>query len=69
MAQCQKSADSFLRDAFSPCIGVICTEESNAICLRNHLSFVELLLPFSRLATSGKLYFLPVGIEEFGFVS
>ena len=54
MAQCQKSARAFIRDALSPSVGVICSQEATEICQKNHLSFVELLLPFSRLTTDGK---------------
>ncbi|XP_067931715.1 trafficking protein particle complex subunit 8-like [Watersipora subatra] len=52
MAQCQQSAHDFVRGTFSPFIGVICSEEADAICLKNHLSFVELLLPFSKITSS-----------------
>lgn len=39
----------------SPLIGATCTQASEELCLKNNLTFVQLIQPFSKISTEGKL--------------
>lgn len=42
-----------VQNVFSPMVGVISSPLADEICQKNHLSFVEMLQPFTRLSTDG----------------
>lgn len=42
-----------IQNIFSPLIGVFSSQPADEICLKNNLSFVEMLQPFSRLSSDG----------------
>lgn len=43
---------------------MICSSEATDICQKNHLSFVELLLPFSHLSSEGKCFWRATPITQ-----
>ncbi|XP_036342212.1 trafficking protein particle complex subunit 8-like [Rhagoletis pomonella] len=43
------NAREIIQNIFSPLVGVTCSPLANDVCARNHLSFVEMLQPFSKL--------------------
>ncbi|XP_074057158.1 trafficking protein particle complex subunit 8 isoform X2 [Macrotis lagotis] len=51
MAQCVQSVQELIPDSFVPCVAALCSEEAERLTRRNHLSFAELLKPFSRLTS------------------
>lgn len=48
------NSKEIIQNIFSPLIGVICSQQSEEICLKNNLTFIELLQPFSKLTNDGK---------------
>ncbi|KAG1675945.1 Trafficking protein particle complex subunit 8 [Nymphon striatum] len=44
-----QTAQEFIQDCFSPMIAVLCSTDADLLCMKNNLSFVELVQPFSRL--------------------
>lgn len=42
-----------IQNVFSPLIGVFSSQQADEICLKNNLTFVEMLQPFSRLSSDG----------------
>ena len=53
MAQCKQSAQSFIREALAPMVAVLCSQDAEAVCLKNNLSFVQLIKPFCRMTAEG----------------
>ena len=53
MAQCVQSVQELIPDSFIPCVAALCSEEAERLTRLNHLSFAELLKPFSRLTSEG----------------
>ncbi|XP_060029646.1 trafficking protein particle complex subunit 8 isoform X2 [Erinaceus europaeus] len=51
MAQCVQSVQELIPDSFVPCVAALCSEEAERLTRLNHLSFAELLKPFSRLTS------------------
>ncbi|XP_038622420.1 trafficking protein particle complex subunit 8 isoform X2 [Tachyglossus aculeatus] len=51
MAQCVQSVQELIPDSFVPCVAALCSAEAERVTRRNHLSFAELLRPFSRLTS------------------
>ncbi|XP_017768287.1 PREDICTED: trafficking protein particle complex subunit 8 [Nicrophorus vespilloides] len=49
MAQFQNTPQEFIKDTFSPQIGVLCSQNAEEICRKNNLSFIELVQPFCKL--------------------
>ena len=54
MAQSQQSIESIIKNSFALQVAVRCTEDAEAICEKNKLSFAELLRPFSQLSAQGE---------------
>ncbi|KAH8858500.1 Trafficking protein particle complex subunit 8 [Schistosoma japonicum] len=50
MAKCSISGEKFINFVFSPCIGLLVSPDVNELCLRDNLTFEELLRPFSQLS-------------------
>ncbi|CAH8531207.1 unnamed protein product [Schistosoma turkestanicum] len=50
MAKCCISGEKFVNFVFSPCIGLLVSPDVNELCLRDNLTFEELLRPFSQLS-------------------
>ncbi|XP_005372804.1 PREDICTED: trafficking protein particle complex subunit 8 isoform X2 [Chinchilla lanigera] len=55
MAQCVQSVQELIPDSFVPCVAALCSDEAERLTRRNHLSFAELLKPFSRLTSEGHM--------------
>ncbi|XP_014226501.1 trafficking protein particle complex subunit 8 [Trichogramma pretiosum] len=53
MAQCKLTAREFIANGFTPQVAAVCSPNAEATCQKNNLSFIEMLQPFSRLATEG----------------
>lgn len=51
-----------VQNVFSPMVGVVTSPLADEICLKNNLSFVEMLQPFTRLSTDGELRAGSVGV-------
>ncbi|KAH0500280.1 Trafficking protein particle complex subunit 8 [Microtus ochrogaster] len=51
MAQCLQSVQELIPDSFVPCVAALCSDEAERLTRLNHLSFAELLKPFSRLTS------------------
>ncbi|KAM6217954.1 trafficking protein particle complex subunit 8 isoform 2-T2 [Rhynchocyon petersi] len=51
MAQCVQSVQELIPDSFVPSVAALCSDEAERLTRRNHLSFAELLKPFSRLTS------------------
>ncbi|XP_076991817.1 trafficking protein particle complex subunit 8 isoform X4 [Tamandua tetradactyla] len=51
MAQCVQSVQELIPDSFVPCVAALCSDEAERLTRRNHLSFAELLKPFSRFTS------------------
>ncbi|XP_021120775.1 trafficking protein particle complex subunit 8 isoform X5 [Heterocephalus glaber] len=51
MAQCVQSVQELIPDSFVPCVAALCSDEVERLTRLNHLSFAELLKPFSRLTS------------------
>uniref|UniRef100_A0A8D8PUA0 Trafficking protein particle complex subunit 8 n=3 Tax=Cacopsylla melanoneura TaxID=428564 RepID=A0A8D8PUA0_9HEMI len=49
MAKTKQSAKEFIQSTFPPMLAVMASPLANEICLRNKLSFTELLQPFSKV--------------------
>lgn len=49
MARCIQSAQEFIIGAFPAMVGALASEDAEAICQKNDLSFVELIRPFCQL--------------------
>lgn len=54
MAQCVQSVQELIPDSFVPCVAALCSDEAERLTRLNHLSFAELLKPFSRLTSEGR---------------
>lgn len=54
MAQCKPIPQEFIKNAFTPQVGVMITPLAEKCWDKNNLNFVELLQPFSRLQNDGK---------------
>uniref|UniRef100_A0A5K4F1E8 Trafficking protein particle complex subunit 8 n=1 Tax=Schistosoma mansoni TaxID=6183 RepID=A0A5K4F1E8_SCHMA len=50
MAKCSISGEKFINFVFSPCVGLLVSPDVNELCLRDNLTFEELLRPFSQLS-------------------
>lgn len=46
-----KSLFEIIQNVFSPMVAVICSQSGEELCLKNNLSFVEMLQPFSKLTS------------------
>jgi len=55
MAQCRQSASEFIRDAYSPMVAVLASQDAERICHKNNLSFTELIQPFCRLSAEAQI--------------
>lgn len=55
MAQCVQSVQELVQDSFVPMVAVLCSEEAERVTRKNNLNFAELLRPFCRLTSEGKL--------------
>ena len=55
MAQCKVAAKDFIINAFSPQVAAVCSNNAEATCQKNNLSFIELLQPFCRINTEGNM--------------
>lgn len=53
MARCIQSAQEFIIGAFPAMVGALASEDAEAICQKNDLSFVELIRPFCQLNEEG----------------
>lgn len=53
MTKCSISGEKFINFVFSPCIGLLVSPDVNELCLRDNLTFEELLRPFSQLSKDG----------------
>ncbi|CAH8861945.1 unnamed protein product [Trichobilharzia szidati] len=53
MAKCCISGEKFVNFVFSPCIGLLVSADVNELCLKDNLTFEELLRPFSQLSRDG----------------
>lgn len=51
MVKCSQSPHDFIRNAFTPQIGVLCSMQAEIACKKNNLSFIEMLHPFCKLGT------------------
>ncbi|KAM7125425.1 trafficking protein particle complex subunit 8 isoform 6-T6 [Molossus nigricans] len=51
MAQCVQSVQELIPDSFVPCVAALCSDEAERLTRLNHLSFAELLKPFTRLTS------------------
>lgn len=51
MVKCNLSPQDFIRHAFTPQVGVICSPQAEIACRKNNLSFIEMLHPFCKLGT------------------
>lgn len=50
------SAKELIQSIFSsPLIGATCSLASEELCLKNNLTFVQLIQPFSKISTEGKI--------------
>lgn len=53
MAQCVQSVQELIPDSFVPCVAALCSDDAERLTRLNHLSFAELLKPFTRLTSEG----------------
>ncbi|KAK1337813.1 hypothetical protein QTO34_002449 [Cnephaeus nilssonii] len=51
MAQCVQSVHELIPDSFVPCVAALCSDDAERLTRLNHLSFAELLKPFTRLTS------------------
>uniref|UniRef100_G1PRH5 Trafficking protein particle complex subunit 8 n=1 Tax=Myotis lucifugus TaxID=59463 RepID=G1PRH5_MYOLU len=51
MAQCVQSVQELIPDSFVPCVAALCSDDAERLTRLNHLSFAELLKPFTRLTS------------------
>lgn len=58
MAQSKQSPQEFIKNAFTPQIAVISTKLVEQSCRKNNLSFIDLLQPFTKLTSDGKVLLL-----------
>ena len=65
MAKCVQSTQEFIYNAFPAMVGALASEDAEAICKKNDLSFVELIRPFCQLASDGKVFFSKNLIQSF----
>lgn len=42
--------EDFIQSIFCPHVAVLCSDKAQGICLKNNLSFCDLLNPFARLS-------------------
>ena len=54
MAKCFQTATEFVQSMFSPMVAVLTSDDAEAVCQKNDLSFVELIRPFCQLSGDGK---------------
>lgn len=54
MAKCAQTAQEFIYNAFPAVVGALASEDAEAICQKNDMSFVELIRPFCQLTSDGK---------------
>lgn len=40
----------------SPLIGATCSQAAEELCLKNNLTFVQLMQPFSKISTEGEYF-------------
>ena len=57
MASCTQSVQDFILDAFPVMVGSLASEDAEAICQKNDLSFAELIRPFCQLSIEGNSIF------------
>ncbi|XP_033216769.1 trafficking protein particle complex subunit 8 [Belonocnema kinseyi] len=55
MAQCKLTPREFIVNTFSPQVAAVCSNNAEATCQKNNLSFIELLQPFCRLNSEGHI--------------
>lgn len=55
MAQCAQSVQEFVQGSFVPMVASLCSDEAERVTRKNNLTFEELLRPFCRLTSEGKL--------------
>ena len=48
------SAKETIQHIFSPLVGAIVANQAEELCLKNNLTFVELLQPFLKLSADGE---------------
>ncbi len=53
MARSSRHAFDFIKDAFSPMVAVLTSEDAEMVSQQNDLSFVELVRPFCQLSKDG----------------
>lgn len=53
MTKCAQTASDFIREIFSPIVGVLTSEDAESLCVKNDLSFAELIRPFCQLSNEG----------------
>lgn len=53
MAQCKQTPQEFIKNTFTPQIGVVTSPLVEEICQKNDLSFVDLCQPFCKLGSDG----------------
>jgi len=56
MAKCVQTAQEFINNAFPVMVGALASEDAEAICQKNDLSFVELVRPFCQLDSQGTFF-------------
>ena len=64
MAQSTRSVESLVKLTYALQIATRCSEDAESICRKNHLSFPELLRPFSVLSEKGELLLVCVCVRE-----
>lgn len=62
MAQSLQSIEVLIKNSFALQVAVRSTEDADAICRKNRLTFSELLRPFSHLGNEGE--FSGMGVEQ-----
>lgn len=55
MAQCKTTPYEFVQNAFSPLVAVLSSPMAEQLCRKNNLSFIEMVQPFCRLTSEGKI--------------
>ena len=58
MAQSLHSVEVIVKKAYALQVAVRCTPSAESICKKNHLTFCELLEPFSELNSQSKTHFV-----------
>lgn len=56
MAKTKQSAKEFIQSTFPPMVAVMTSPSANEVCLKNKLSFSELLQPFSKVQMESEYF-------------